>query len=65
MNSKVGLIKVKVLVKSVSNNAINFQALEIGPEINGDSMATLLSQPTLPNLSVTCCFSVCIQLGDC
>ena len=36
MNSKVGLIKVKALVKPQHNNAINCQASEISPEIYGD-----------------------------
>ena len=34
MNSKVGLIEVKALVKPQSNNAVNCQALEINPEIS-------------------------------
>ena len=42
MNSKVGLIKVKVLIKPQRNNAINCQASEINLEIYGDSIATLL-----------------------
>ena len=48
MNSIVGLIKVKALVKSQRNNAVNCQASEINPEIGlyGDSIATsLLGQP--------------------
>ena len=46
MNSKVELIKVKVLIKPQRNNAINCQALEINPEIHGDSIATsLFGQP--------------------
>ena len=48
MNSKVGLITVKALVKPQRNNAINCQASEINPEISvyGDSIATsLLGQP--------------------
>ena len=46
MNSKVGLIKVKALVKPQRNNAVNCQALEINPEIYGNSIATsLLGQP--------------------
>ena len=45
-NSKVGLIKVKALVKPQRNNAVNCQALEINPEIYGNSIATsLLGQP--------------------
>ena len=38
MNSKVGLIKVKALVKPQHNNAVNYQALDM--EIYGDLMAT-------------------------
>ena len=38
MNSKVGLIKVKALVKPQHNNAVNCQVLD--PEIYGDSMVT-------------------------
>ena len=44
MNSKVGLIEVKALVKPQRNNAVNCQASEINPEISvyGDSIATSL-----------------------
>ena len=48
MNSKVGLIEVKALVKPQHNNAVNCQASEINPEISvyGDLIATsLLGQP--------------------
>ena len=48
MYSKVGLIKVKALIKPQRNNAANCQASEINPEISvyGDSIATsLLGQP--------------------
>ena len=34
MYSKVGLIKVKMLVKPQRNNAVNCQASEINPEIS-------------------------------
>ena len=43
MNSKVGLIKVKALVKPQHRDAVNCQASEISPEIYGDSMVTSLS----------------------
>ena len=48
MNNKVGLIKVKPLVKPQHKDAVNYQASEISPEISayGDSIATsLLGQP--------------------
>ena len=47
MNSKVGLIKVKALVKPQCNNAVNCHASEINPEISvyGDSIViSLLGQ---------------------
>ena len=65
MNSKVGLIKVKVLAKLQHKDAVNCQASEISPEIYGDSMATLLSWTTLSILPVACCSSICVQLGNC
>ena len=34
MNSKVGLIEVKALVKPRRNNVVNCQASEINPEIS-------------------------------
>ena len=46
MNGKVGLIKVKALVKPQHKDAVNCQASEISPEIYGDSMVTSLSWPT-------------------
>ena len=44
MNSKVGLIEVKALVKPQRNNAVNCQASEINPEISeyGNSIVTSL-----------------------
>ena len=65
MNSKVGLIKVKALVKPQHKDAVNCQASEIGPEIYGNSMATLFSWPTSFILPVAFCTSVCVLLGDC
>ena len=48
MNSKLGLITVKPLVKPQHKDAVNYQASEISPEISvyGNSIATsLLGQP--------------------
>ena len=57
MNSKVGLIEVKALVKPQHNNAVNCQASEINPEISViwrlDSNFT--SWPTSSILPVACC----------
>ena len=64
MNSKVGLIKVKALVKPQHKDTVNCQASEISTEIYGDSMATSLSWPTSSIPPVACCCSVCVQLGD-
>ena len=64
MNSKVGLVKVKALVKPQYNNAVNSQASEISPEICGNSMATSPFWQTLSILPVACCSSICVQLGD-
>ena len=64
MNNKVGLIKVKVLVKLQHKDAVNCQASEISPEIYGDSMAILLSWPTSSIPPVACCSSICVRLGN-
>ena len=44
MNSKVGLIEIKALVKPQRNNAVDCQTSEINPEISvyGDLIATSL-----------------------
>ena len=46
INSKVGLIKIKALIKPQHNNTVNCQASEVNPEMYDDSIATsLLGQP--------------------
>ena len=65
MNSKVGLIKVKALVKPQHNNAVNCQASEIDPEIYSDSIATLhFFSNFVHSASGLLLYSVCVQLGD-
>ena len=65
MNSKVGLIKVKALVKPQRNNAANCQASEIDLEIYSDSIATLhFFANFVHSASGLLLYSVCVQLGD-
>ena len=65
MKSKVGLIKVKALVKPQHKDIVNCQVSEISLEIYGDLMATSLSWPSSSILPVACFSIVCVQLGDC
>ena len=57
MNSKVGLIEVKALVKPQCNNAVNCQASEINSEISvyGNSDSDFTSWSTSSILPVACC----------
>ena len=58
MNSKVGLIKVKALVKPQHNNAVNCQASEINPEISPSIWrlySDFTSWRTSSILPVACC----------
>ena len=65
MNSKVGLIKVKALIKPQRNNAVNCQASEIDLEIYSDSIATLhFFANFIHSASGLLLYSVCVQLGD-
>ena len=65
INSKVGLIKVKALVKPQRNNAVNCQASEIDPDIYGDSIATLhFFANFVHSASGLLLYSVCVQLGE-
>ena len=65
MNSKVGLIKVKALVKPQRNSTVNCQASEIDPEIYGDSIATLhFFANFVHSASGLLLYSICVQLGD-
>ena len=65
INSKVGLIKDKALIKLQHKDAVNRQASEISPEIYGDLMATSLYWLTSSIPPVACCSSICVQLGNC
>ena len=67
INSKVGLVKIKALVKPQRNNAINCQASEINPELNiwrldSDFMHFLAN--LVHSTSGLLLYNVCEQLGD-
>ena len=65
MNSKVGLIKVKALVKPQRNNTVNCQASEIDPEIYSNSITTLhFFENFVYSASGLLLYNVCVQLGD-